>query len=334
MTTDLPTFSIVMPAYNAAVSVARAIESVRAQSITTWELIVVDDCSTDDTAAVVTRLLHDVADSRIRLVRQPTNSGVAVARNVGVEQARGVFVTFLDSDDEYLPAHLATMADAFGPEVDAVVGGREVVRADGSVTSAASRRIGTFSGEEAVRVAMLDGLTPFPWDKAFRRVLFESVRFPEGVARFEDMMTNIVLYSHARQVVALDTPTYRYFISGGSLTWGSVPTPADTATVWDYLDSSLNPDLRTGPFESPYRAMRTLVSLLVAQSAIAQGRDKGAVRSAVRLCRDEISLRDVAATLRSAPRLGVAAILLKALPDLYGWLYLRHVHQEFGVAAG
>lgn len=334
MTMGQPVFSVVMPAYNAAASVARAIASVRAQSVTDWELIVIDDCSTDDTAAVVTELLADVADDRVQLVRQPTNSGVAVARNVGVERARGQFVTFLDSDDEYLPAHLATLAAAFGPEVDAVVGGREVVRPDGSATPAASRRIGTFTGEEAVRAAMLDGLTPFPWDKAFRRALFDSVRFPEGVARFEDMMTNIVLYSHARQVVALDTPTYRYYISGGSLTWGSVPTPADTAAVWEYLDGSLRPELRTGPYEAPYRTMRTLVSLLVAQSAIAQGRDTAAVRSSVRQCRDEISLRDVSATLRSEPRLGLAAVLLRALPDVYGWLYRRHVRKSFGVAAG
>jgi glycosyltransferase involved in cell wall biosynthesis len=298
-----------MPAFNASASVLRAIASVRAQASHDWELIIVDDCSTDATAQVIEDALAAAPDDRIQLVRQDANRGVAVARNAGIKRARGVFLTFLDSDDAYLPTHLATFA-------------------------AASRRQGSFTGEEAVRHAMLDGLTPFPWDKAFRRTLFDTVLFPEGVARFEDMMTNIVLYSYARRVVVTSAPTYQYFITGGSLTWGSVPTLDDTTVVWNFLDSNLPKRFRVGRFDAPYRTMRTLVSLLVAQSAIAKGRDISVVRTAVRECRRSISPRGIVATLRCEPRLGAAAILLKCAPVVYSWLYRRHIHRSFGMSSG
>ena len=79
--------SVIMPAYNSEVYIRESIDSVLAQSFTDFELIVVDDGSTDTTAAIV----ESYADNRIRLIRQP-NQGVSVARNTGIEAARGEFM--------------------------------------------------------------------------------------------------------------------------------------------------------------------------------------------------------------------------------------------------
>lgn len=92
-----PLVSVIMPAYNAEAYIARSIESVRAQTLTDFELIIVDDCSTDGTAGLINR--HAQADARVRLHRLPVNSGVAAARNAGIAEARGRYVAFLDSDD-------------------------------------------------------------------------------------------------------------------------------------------------------------------------------------------------------------------------------------------
>ena len=327
-----PRFSVVMPAFNASASIARAIASVRAQIETDWELIIVDDCSTDDTAERARAAMEAHADDRLEIVLQPQNRGVAAARNAGLDRARGMYVTFIDSDDEYLPGHLATLAAEFSAEVDVVVGGREVVRTDGSVSPAASRRTGTFAGEVAVRLAMLDRLSPFPWDKAFRRSLFETVRFPDGAARFEDMMTNLVLYSNARRVTSITIPTYRYYVAGTSLTWGRVPTLRDTEAAFAYLDVNLRPDLKQGSYTGPYRTMCTLVSLLVAQSALVRGDAAEPVRASVRACRAAITPRHIWSTLRNEPRLGIAALLLKVAPGQYGRLYRRHVARSFGIS--
>ena len=96
--------SVIMPAYNSEVYIRESIDSVLAQSFTDFELIVVDDGSTDTTAAIV----KSYADSRIRLIRQ-ANQGVSVARNTGLEAAQGQFITFLDSDDLYYPDFLKTL---------------------------------------------------------------------------------------------------------------------------------------------------------------------------------------------------------------------------------
>jgi len=98
----MPQFSVVIPAYNRESSILAAIESVRAQEITDWEIIVVDDGSTDQTADRVESLVDD----RIRLIRQK-NRGGSAARNTGIDAARGQFIAFLDSDDVWLPHHLS-----------------------------------------------------------------------------------------------------------------------------------------------------------------------------------------------------------------------------------
>jgi len=100
----MPLVSVVTPAWNAAGFVEETIRSVQAQTMPDWEMLVVDDCSTDDTAAVVERLAAD--DPRVRLVRQPRNAGPAMARQAALDRAGGRFVAFLDSDDLWLPHKL------------------------------------------------------------------------------------------------------------------------------------------------------------------------------------------------------------------------------------
>jgi glycosyltransferase involved in cell wall biosynthesis len=97
---NVPTVSIVLCTYNRADTLMRAVDSVVKQTFRNWELVLVDDGSTDATAEM------DFAfDPRIRVVRQP-NAGVSAARNTGLGVSRGRFITFLDSDDEWLPHFL------------------------------------------------------------------------------------------------------------------------------------------------------------------------------------------------------------------------------------
>lgn len=95
--------SIIMPSYNTAKFISETIESVSAQTYPNWELIIVDDCSTDDTDAVVRPYL---VDNRIRYIKNEKNSGAAVSRNRALREAKGKWVAFLDSDDLWLPEKL------------------------------------------------------------------------------------------------------------------------------------------------------------------------------------------------------------------------------------
>lgn len=92
-----PKVSIILPAYNAEVGIKTAIDSLLAQTWQNFELLVVDDCSTDDTVKTVQQYVEK--DARIKLFQTPTNSGPYVARNIGLKEATGEFVTINDSDD-------------------------------------------------------------------------------------------------------------------------------------------------------------------------------------------------------------------------------------------
>ncbi|CAJ1850657.1 Putative teichuronic acid biosynthesis glycosyltransferase TuaG [Aeromonas dhakensis] len=101
--------SVIMPLYNSARFLAASIDSVLKQKYTNWELILIDDCSGDDSVIIAQEYCD--RDSRIRLVRLAENSGAAVARNHGIEVAEGRFIAFLDSDDIWLPGKLDTQIE-------------------------------------------------------------------------------------------------------------------------------------------------------------------------------------------------------------------------------
>ncbi len=97
--------SIIMPSWNTANFIAESIQSVINQTYTNWELIIVDDCSTDNTDEVVASF----KDERIRYFKNEVNSGAALTRNRAIREARGEYIAFLDSDDLWLPEKLEKM---------------------------------------------------------------------------------------------------------------------------------------------------------------------------------------------------------------------------------
>lgn len=95
------TFSIILPCYNAENYIAQALESVLAQTYTDWELLIVDDCSTDNSVAIIKH--YSKQDSRIRYFKTEKPSGSpTLPRNIGIENAGGRYIAFLDSDDAWL----------------------------------------------------------------------------------------------------------------------------------------------------------------------------------------------------------------------------------------
>lgn len=101
--------SIVTPSYNSSGYIEKTILSVINQNYKNWELIIVDDCSSDYSVQVITRYLSQ--DERIKLICLEKNSGAAVARNRGIEEASGRFIAFLDSDDSWHPEKLSKQVD-------------------------------------------------------------------------------------------------------------------------------------------------------------------------------------------------------------------------------
>jgi glycosyltransferase involved in cell wall biosynthesis len=145
-----PLVTVIIPTFNRASIVGRAIRSVLGQTYPHWELLVVDDASTDGTE----REIRSYSDKRIKYIRHPQNRRVSAARNTGIRSAQGEYVSFLDDDDEWLPEKLAKEVEVFrnsDPEVGLVYTGKTVYDEHGRVLQV---RMPTLSGW--VYDAMLD----------------------------------------------------------------------------------------------------------------------------------------------------------------------------------
>lgn len=122
----LPFFSVIITTYNRSALLKRALDSLIAQTETEWEAIIVDDGSTDNTTSLIKPYLEN--GNKIKYVYQK-NAGYAMAKNTGVFLSKGKFITFLDSDDEYMPTHLETRKTILekNPEVQFLHGGVKVI---------------------------------------------------------------------------------------------------------------------------------------------------------------------------------------------------------------
>ncbi|MEL6468755.1 MAG: glycosyltransferase family 2 protein [Cyanobacteria bacterium J06623_4] len=131
--TTAPLVSVVIPAYNAADYLPETIRSVIDQSYSNWELLVVDDGSTDATPTIVQRF-HE-ADERVRHVPK-VNGGVSSARNLGAKEAKGTLLAFLDADDRWLKDKLLTHVNYMSahPEIGVSFARVELIKSDGQTT--------------------------------------------------------------------------------------------------------------------------------------------------------------------------------------------------------
>lgn len=185
---DPPLISIVMPTYNRACLVERAIRSVIAQSYRAWELIVVDDGSVDGTRAVVSAM--SLVDDRISVVARP-HSGVSAARNVGIESARGRYVAFLDSDNEWTTEFLTASVSSL------IANGASGSYSAVEVRLDDERR--EYLGGPAMRDDLLDGRNMVDLNALVieRAVLIEVGMFDTAIRRWVDFdLVLRVLRSH------------------------------------------------------------------------------------------------------------------------------------------
>ena len=183
-----PLFSVVIPVFNRAHVLERAVRSVLAQTCRDFEIVVIDDGSRDAPESVV----RAIDDPRVRIVRQE-NKGGAAARNRGFDEARGTFVALLDSDDVFLPHHLENMRRALEGASDTVGYARMLVdRGNGVMHVKPPRAIRT--GEHMATYLLCDrGFVP-TITIALPAEIARRVRYSEGWRASEDTDFAIRLY--------------------------------------------------------------------------------------------------------------------------------------------
>lgn len=205
--------SVIVPIYNAAQYLQNCIEVILQQSVKDMEVILIDDGSTDKSGAYCDK--YATVDVRIK-VTHTANGGAAHARNVGLDQARGEFIVFMDADDSIPTNHLQVLLETQKKyDADLVVGavtyvpGPKIVHKECVYTA----------WEFIEKVLYRDGVGDYPIGKLYRRELFEKIRFKEGITS-EDFEVFYRLYQGATRVAITDKTTYFYRQNSSSVSNG------------------------------------------------------------------------------------------------------------------
>lgn len=204
-----PLISIVVPVHNVEPYVAKCVRSLQAQTYGHFEAIMVDDGSTDGSYEACRAAIG--GDTRFRLFRNPVCQGVAAARNVGLEQAGGSLLGFVDPDDWIEPDMYAVLYAAHAASgADIVQCGYFNHLLDGRVLENGVEKGGCFDTHAALELLFADkAIQTFLWNKLYRKSLFDGVRFPQG-RTFEDMLALPSVFERAGRVCIVEGCKYHY----------------------------------------------------------------------------------------------------------------------------
>jgi glycosyltransferase involved in cell wall biosynthesis len=207
--TGRPRISIVLPTYNGAAYLRQAVESCLAQTWTDWELILVDDASTDTTPALIAELVQ--RDGRIRSVRNATNRRLPGALNAGFALAQGEYLTWTSDDNLYRPAALAAMVAVLDAQPDV-----DFVYADYDVIDESGQRLGTNIAMEPVQlIQQYYGVPCF----LYRRRVFETLGgYAEDLFLAEDYDYLLRVLLSGYRMAPLHDNLYLYRRHAASLT--------------------------------------------------------------------------------------------------------------------
>ena len=210
----MPLISIIVPVYNTERYLPRCLESILSQSFTNFELLLIDDGSADGSGQMCDSYAEK--DSRIRVFHKE-NGGVSSARNLGLNEAQGEWICFVDSDDELLPEGLQIMADGVSKEVDMVMAGYYEFEGETLLTDTSKYgKDGLISRNDALLMMYPSSslvYMGYSVAKLFRRslVLSKSLLFDDHIKIKEDTLFVVeYLCSIQNQVCYISTPVYKY----------------------------------------------------------------------------------------------------------------------------
>ena len=215
-----PKVSFIVAVYNTQEFLPRCLDSLLNQTCRDIEIVVVNDGSTDDCAAIIAAYARK--DARVRAIAKP-NGGISSARNAGIDIARGEIVDFVDSDDYVEPNLAEFLVDAFAAESPEIV----VFGGVCEPAERASKRIRQLLSPEACVFEPFDAALlfsanaqPYPWRSAYSRDLLEreSLRFAENVRFAEDVVFQFESYPLSAKTVVASDKLYHYVMQDKSLT--------------------------------------------------------------------------------------------------------------------
>lgn len=204
--------SVIIPVYNTKQYLQDCLESIQNQTYPNLEILFIDDGSTDGSAELLDSYID--IDDRIRVIHQP-NSGVCAARNRGIEEAHGDWISFIDSDDTLEPDMYETLMNLIHEHTVEIAHCSYNRITDSTVKPVGNSGTLHLQDTHQALECLLTGklFVGSCWTKLYARKLFETVRFSSGIKTNEDMLVNFQLFSQVEKSAFLDVCKYNYVTS-------------------------------------------------------------------------------------------------------------------------
>ena len=228
-----PKISIIVPVYNVEQYLRRCIDSILNQSFTDFELLLIDDGSKDKSGAICDEYADK--DDRIRVFHKE-NGGVSSARNVGLDNARGEWLAFIDGDDEITEGYFNIRQEHEG--VDVIIKPYCVVNTDGRVTCH-NNELSILTGKDKIFRYYVQKRNNALWDKIIKRKTVGTKRFNTNVSIGEDFLFFLSVLPNVKSIAFDDTGSYRYFLRQGSA-MQSVDIKRRIEILWQNIDNVRN----------------------------------------------------------------------------------------------
>lgn len=210
---EKPLISVIVPVYNVAGYLERCMKSILNQSYKCLEIILVDDGSTDGSGEKCDR--YALLDSRVKVIHKK-NGGLSDARNVGIENSSGKFISFIDSDDWISPFYISILYDSM-VKYDADVSiCKFKVSKDESIEFITSEKCTVYSSEQAIEALLYQHISNSAWGKLYKRELWSNLIFPVGKL-YEDLEPSYIVIKNSRRVVYNFSDLYAYYVRNGSI---------------------------------------------------------------------------------------------------------------------
>lgn len=215
--------SIILSAYNVSGYITKTIQSIANQTVHDFEVIAVDDHSTDDTLEILQAFEKKYA--WLRVVCHAQNAGVSAARNTGLKLSHSEFVTFVDGDDWLEPNYVEYFMNIFQqhPDLDLVSCGFFIDTKNGkSKPQTEKKQLGLVDRDSAIKqiIKVSGSVMGYTWNKMYRRSVIEKnqLSFLTDLALMEDQLFNVEYATVARGFYLTDTPLYHYVSRKDSIT--------------------------------------------------------------------------------------------------------------------
>lgn len=212
-----PLVSIIVPVFNAEKHLNRCVDSILSQAMTDFELLLIDDGSKDESGRICDE--YAAKDARVRAFHKP-NGGVSSARNLGLDNAIGKWVTFCDADDVVLPSWLSNFLDNACSSVDYVIQGFVTDKAmfESEDVEFTNRRTFSFSFEGPMKEGLLmmnnNSMLGYVWCKLYKRSIIEkfNVSFNESYNYQEDLVFNLTYLQYCTIIKSSEDIGYSYYV--------------------------------------------------------------------------------------------------------------------------